>query len=96
MQQDTYWERNRPADWDSISASEQRELRDGERDIRQRWDTDYFEQIGDLYANRRNQLRAQQGLLTLLSIIPPLGAVSYTTMDLAKTGLIQQEHIEDE
>ena len=46
MQQDTYWERNRPVDWDSISAFEQKELRDGERDIRQIWDTDYFEQIG--------------------------------------------------
>ena len=55
-----------------------------------------FRAIGDLYANRHNQLRAQQGLLTLLSVISPLGAVSYTTMDLARTGLIQQEHIEDD
>ena len=59
-------------------------------------DTDYFEQIGDLYANRHNHLRAQQGLLTLLSAISPLGAVSYTTMDQARPGLIQQERIEDE
>jgi ABC-type transport system involved in multi-copper enzyme maturation permease subunit len=95
-EQDAYWEKNRPADSDSISASEQQKLRDGEREIRERWDTDYFERIGNLYANRRNQLRAQQSLLTLLSAISPLSAVSYTSMDLARTGLIQQEHIEDE
>jgi hypothetical protein len=94
-EQSAYWELNKVANWDSISASEQQRLRDGEREIRDKWDTDYAGRIGGLFANRRNQLRAQQHILTVLSAISPLGAVSHTTMDLARTGLIQQEQIED-
>ncbi len=39
-------------------------------------------------------MRRQQRLAMILSGVSPFGAVSYTTMDLARTGFVQHEEIE--
>jgi hypothetical protein len=58
-------------------------------------ETDYYSRLRGLWMARRNQMRRQQGLAVTLSSISPMGAVSFASMDLARTGLVQQEQVED-
>ncbi|OGG55485.1 MAG: hypothetical protein A3F84_18740 [Candidatus Handelsmanbacteria bacterium RIFCSPLOWO2_12_FULL_64_10] len=58
-------------------------------------ETEYLPRLRGLWMARRNQMRGQQGLAVALSSISPMGAVSFASMDLARTGLVQQEQVED-
>lgn len=63
--------------------------------INAEWDEEYGATLVELLARRRNQMRRQQRLVVALSAFSPLSALSFISMDLARTGLVQQEHIED-
>jgi len=94
-ERDAYWERNPVANWDSLTVAQREGLLEGQRKIRDKWDGEFYSRLGDLQTKRRNQMKRQQGLVMTLSAISPLGAVSYTSMDLARTGLVQHERLED-
>ncbi len=90
-----YWQRNAVEDWDALPEAQQQKLRAGAVKIESRWNAKYYARLKDLQTERRNQMRRQQNLAVVLSAISPLGAVSFLSMDLARTGLAQQDRIED-
>ena len=94
-----YFKRNRVEDWDALSAVEQENVQEVQRNaldrINSKWDAEYHARLGDLRMKRRNEERRQQGLAVALSAFSPLSAVSFASMDLAQTGFVQQERIED-
>ena len=94
-ERDAYWERNRVANWGSLTVAQREGLLEGQRKIRDKWDGEFYSRLGDLQTKRRNQMKHQQRLVMTLSAVSPLGAVSYTSMDLARTGLVKHERLED-
>ena len=42
---------------------------------------------------RQNEIQKQNHLARVLAVISPLGAVSFVSMDLARTGILQQERL---
>jgi hypothetical protein len=91
----TYYQRNPIRDRSAISTSDRQVLQDALYKIESRWDAEYHSRLKDMQKERRHQLRRQQRLAALLMAISPLGAVSYASTDLARTGFMQQERIED-
>ncbi len=91
-----YWNRNPVKDWNALPEALQRKLLEGQKKIVVRWNAELFPRLAHLQAERRNQMRCQQRLSMWLSSVSPLGPVRYASMDLARTGFIQQERIEDE
>ena len=57
--------------------------------------THYHPRLKTLLMHRRNQLRRQQNLAMALSAASPLSALTFASMDLARTGMVQQERLED-
>jgi hypothetical protein len=51
-------------------------------------------ELRDLRVERENQTRRQQNLVAVASSISPFGAISFVSMDIARTGLVQQEKVE--
>ncbi len=95
---DDYWRHsgaNSREVWDALPEARRQELREGDGTIRHRWDVEYYSRLKSLYSGRRNQMRSQQRLVTVLSAISPLGATDFLSMDLARTGLVQQERMEN-
>ena len=91
---EAYWRRNPVQDWNALPEARQKELMEGIRQIESRWDAEFYSRLTRIQADRRNQIRGQQRLTAILSAISPLGAVSFASMDLARTGFVQQEQIE--
>ena len=71
------------------------EIRNAYHEIEVRWDQDYISALVRIQADRRNQKSRQQRLAVALSALSPLSSLSFVSMDLARTGLVQQERIED-
>ena len=94
-ERDAYWQHNRVANWDSLTVAQREGLLEGERKIRDKWDAEFYSRLGDLQTKRRNQTKRQERLVITLSAVSPFGAVSYTSMDLARTGPVQHERLED-
>jgi ABC-type transport system involved in multi-copper enzyme maturation permease subunit len=90
-----YWQNNPAPNWDALPGARRRELLEGARKIESRWDAEFYARLTRIQAERRNQIRAQQRLAAILSAISPLGAVSFASMDLARTGFAQQEQVEN-
>ncbi len=89
-----YWRTIQVEDWGALSEARRQELRDGASKIWRRWDELYRSRVQHLQASRREQLRRQQDLATVLSSLSPMGAVSLVSMDLARTGPVQQRRLE--
>ena len=94
-ERDAYWRRHVVGDWDALPPGKRQELRQGIREIRDKWNLEQQLQEVSLHTERKNQVRQRRGLTMALSAISPLGAVTYTSMDLARTGILQQERIEN-
>jgi ABC-type transport system involved in multi-copper enzyme maturation permease subunit len=94
-ERDAYFRRNPVQDWSALPVARQQEILEALRKIESRWDAEFYARLGRLQEERRNQMRRQQDLAMALSAISPLGAVSFASMDLARTGFLQQEQIED-
>ena len=67
----------------------------GARQIEEKWDAAYARGLTQFRTERRNQMRRQQRLAMWLSAVSPVGPASYASMDLCRTGFVQQERIED-
>ena len=97
-QMNEYNDRTRVQDWDALTEAQQAKIRRASIDTRNRIDTkldaQYMAGLRDRQSRRRNQIRIQSRLTTLLSSASPLGAVTFPTMDLARTGVAEQEAIE--
>lgn len=91
----TYYQRNPVKDWSALSTADRQVIQDALSKIESRWDAEYHARLGDMQKERRNRLRRQQRIAVFLMAISPLGAVSYASTDLARTGFMQQERIED-
>jgi hypothetical protein len=90
-----YQRRHPVKDWDALTQAQQQELQDAPYKIELRQDADYYSRLKALQVVRCNQIRQQQGLAMILSAISPMGAANFMAMDLARTGPVQQEQIED-
>ena len=94
-----YWDKNRVNDWSALSEVErQRALSDwraARYDIESAWDARHLAGVRDRQVAYRNQLRAQLRVAAAMSAASPLGALTFVSMDLARTGHLQQERIED-
>lgn len=90
-----YWQRNPVQDWDALPEARRRELLEGQRRISDRWDTQFYARLNHLQTEWRNEMRRQQNWAMVLSALSPLSAVSFASMDLARTGVIQQERVEN-
>ena len=85
-----------PEGWSSMSKELRREWQLVSRKEPARHETEYYPRLrGLLLEERRNQVRRKQDLTVSLSAISPLGAVSFASMDLARTGIVQKEHLEN-
>ena len=58
------------------------------------FEKEFHPQLRRLLMERRNQLRRQQDLALGLSALSPLGSLSSISMDLARTGTVQQDLLE--
>ena len=58
------------------------------------FETEFQPRLKSLFVQRRNQLRRQQDLAVSLSFMSPIAPLSFASMDLARTGTVQQEHLE--
>ncbi|OGG54967.1 MAG: hypothetical protein A3F84_27480 [Candidatus Handelsmanbacteria bacterium RIFCSPLOWO2_12_FULL_64_10] len=89
----------RDMDWRSLTEAQRREINEeltgNQNKIQDKWNTRFYAQLRDLNAERRNRTREQQRLATALSALSPLSAVTYASMDLARTGFAQQERMEN-
>ena len=95
---DAYWKRNFEWDlekWNAMPETRQRELLEGASKIQHKWDTEFHARQTVLQTVRHNQMRKRQALAHALSAVSPLGAVTFVSMDLARTGPVQQERVED-
>ena len=90
-----YWDRFEDVQWDSLSEARRQEILEGSERMQAKWDSEFNSKLPRIHTARRNQIRTQQRLGALLSSLSPLGPVSYMSMDLARTGYLQQERIED-
>lgn len=92
---DAYWGK---VEWSELSEGEREAVQQGWRDemydIERRWDQLYLEALIKLEAERRNQIHRQQQVAVALSALSPLSSLSWVSMDLARTGVVQQEQIE--
>ena len=61
-----------------------------------RFETEYYPLLRPLMEKRQNQIRRQNHQAQTLAAISPLAAVSFASMDLARTGPFQQEQVEKE
>ncbi len=59
-----------------------------------KYHTEYHPRLRVLYLERRNKIQHRYHLVRILSAITPIGAASFSSMDLARTGLIQQARLE--
>ena len=92
---DAHWERQNIEDWDAVPEARKEELLHEHREIQSKWDGEYATRVDRLQSDRRNRTRRQQRLALVLSAISPFSTVNFVSMDLARTGLVQQERIED-
>jgi hypothetical protein len=90
-----FYTRNVPGRWRDLSEARRQEIQVDASRIEERWDGEFYHRLADHRTERRNQIRAQQRLAMTLSAISPLSAVSFASMDLARTGFLQQERLED-
>ena len=90
-----YWEGIQVNDWDALSEARQQEILAGVRQIEGKLDTEFYSRLTRLREERRNQVRRQQRFNMVLSALSPAGAFNFASMDLAGTGFVQQERIED-
>ncbi len=90
-----YWQRNPVQDWDALPEARRRELLEGQKKVYDRWDTEFYTRLNSLGTEWRNQMRGQQHLAMWLSALSPLSAISFASMDLARTGIVQQERVEN-
>ncbi len=91
----TYWQRNRVENWNALPEVRRREIMEGARKTQERLDMAFYSRLKDLQTKRRNDMRQEQRLAMALSATSPMSAVTFVSMDLARTGYIQQEQIED-
>ena len=92
-----YQERTRVENLDSITPVQQEEAqrvhRAAYKSIRRKWNLQFYRSMSYLQAVRHRQMQKQRDLLSVLSSLSPLGAISFTSMDIARTGPIQQARI---
>ncbi len=81
--------------FDSLPKEQQIAIRQVREKIDEKWDREFYSRLKDLQEQRRNQIKSQHRLVMIFSSISPLGAVSFLSMDLARTGFVQQKQIEN-
>lgn len=81
--------------WNSMSKDQQRQIQEGIANIMVKWDREYLTSLARIRSERTNHARHRLRLIEALSAISPFGAVSLASMDLARTGLEQQERMEN-
>ena len=89
------YSRRNPIGQGGLSETQQKVRQDAFKEIDARWNAEYRSSLGEIQKERRNELHRHQRLAELLSAISPLGAVSYASADLARTGLTQQERVDE-
>ena len=90
-----YWEKARIEDWDALPDARKIAFREGVKRIHNRWDAEFYPRLIRLREKPRNLMRQQQRLAMFMSAVSPFGAVTFVSMDLARTGYVQKEWIED-
>ena len=79
---------------DAQKAKVQQEMKEAQSRISKKWNADYHRRLQALHREQRNRMHRRQHLVRLLSAISPFGAVSSVSMDIARTGFVQQERME--
>lgn len=92
-----YRERIRVENRGALTPAQQEEAervhRAAYKSIREKWNLQYYRSMSDLQAVRHRQMQKQRALIAVLSSLSPLGAISFTSIDFARTGPIQQARI---
>ena len=81
--------------WNSMSKDQQWQIQEGIANIFMKWDREYFSSLARIRGERINRAHQRLHLIEILSAVSPFGAVSLASMDLARTGLEQQERMEN-
>ena len=81
--------------WWELEGAQRAEFHGKVRRIRDKWDARFHTRSQELQASRRNQERRQISALKVLSTISPLGALTFSCMDLAQTGFPQKDRLEN-
>ncbi len=87
------------ADRRAIEKRMERAWREAYNEVRSKVDKAgdevYFARVRRIQEEWRNHGRQQRQLAKALSALSPMGAVTFASMDLARTGIVQHERIED-
>jgi len=97
------YRRTRRREWEALPKAEQQAIRDAQRKayeeamaaVYPKWEGAYYRRLARVQEERRNRMRQQYRLAMALSAISPFSAVTYLSMDLARTGFAQHERLED-
>jgi ABC-type transport system involved in multi-copper enzyme maturation permease subunit len=93
-----YWKRNNAGSWEARNAlpeAQRLAMQEEVRKIESKWDSEYYSRLRQMQEDYRNRMRRQQRTAMALSVASPLGAITFASMDLARTGFVQQERVED-
>ena len=77
-----------------IQQAQMKAFEDANKAVSEKWSGVYASRTVRLQEARHNQMRQQYQVVTLLSTISPFGAVTSASMDLARTGFVQQARLE--
>ena len=80
-------------DWTSISDELYGEWMKVNRLANTETEERYYTHLRPLVEKRQNEIQKQNHLAQVLAAVSPLGAVSFVSIDLARTGILQQERL---
>ncbi len=95
-ERDAYWEQHPIEDWSALPEEQKEEHRKAMQKINASWEEQFYARLSDRWMGWHNQMRKQRDWAMVLSTISPLSPVSLASMDLARTGLVQQERLEND
>ncbi len=98
-EREAYESRNAVADREALTDAQRARIQEARAaafgSIEAKWNAELYARVAELRASRRNQMRRQQNLTLWLSALSPYGAATFTSMDLARTGIAKHDRIED-
>ncbi len=90
-----YWQGLKIEDWDALTDARKEEIAQGVKRINDRWDGRLYPQMVRIRMAAQNEARRQMSLAMGLASVSPFGAATVASMDLARTGLVQKDWLED-
>jgi ABC-type transport system involved in multi-copper enzyme maturation permease subunit len=90
------YRKQHPGSWNNLPVSERRIHIETLKAIREKWDKRFENTMVRYREVRENQLERQFNLAGLLAALSPSAQLTYSTMDLARTGFAEEKQLKKE